>query len=341
MATAEVMELLRCPTCEGALTEDESGFACAECGTDYESVLGIPDLRRQYKDPYLDREEDVAVARQLAEVFDDHDFPGLLREHWRLVGKPPELAERFVAGDMAGAARCATWVTAIERQRGAAFSQADSFLEVGCGTAALAAVVGARAGRVVATDLSIRWLVLAKKRMAEEGIDNVTLVCCAAEAPCFPSGAFDVVGAADVIEHIERPEELVDGAHRALKPGGVLFLTTPNRFSLSLEPHVRLWGVGYLPLRLARVYVSKVRKAPYDHVWLFSARRLRRLLRAGGLEPEVVPPAIPPATQAMYHGLELRLLRLYNRLRGFAPSRALLLLVGPLFHAFARKGTSS
>jgi SAM-dependent methyltransferase len=341
MATAEVIELLRCPTCEGGLIEDDSGFSCVECGTEYGSVLGIPDLRRLYKDPYLGRDEDIAVARQLAEVFDEHDFAGLLREHWRLVGKPPELAERFVAGDMAGPARCATWVDAVERQRGAAFGEADSFLEVGCGTAALAAVVGARAGRVVATDISIRWLVLAKKRMAEEGIENVTLVCCAAEAPCFPSGAFDVVGAADVIEHIERPEELVAGAERALKPGGLLFLTTPNRFSLSLEPHVRLWGVGYLPLTLARIYVQKVRKAPYNHVWLFSARRLRRLLRAGGLAPTIVPPEIPPATQAMYDGLELRLVRLYNRLRAFAPSRALLLLVGPLFHVFARKGPSS
>jgi hypothetical protein len=80
-----------------------------------------------------------------------------------------------------------------------------------------------------------------------------------------------------------------------------------------------------------------VRKAPYDHVRLFSARALRRLLRREGLEPDIVPPQIPVATQRLYGGAELRLVRAYNRLRRLPLVRRLLLAVGPFFHVFALK----
>jgi 2-polyprenyl-3-methyl-5-hydroxy-6-metoxy-1,4-benzoquinol methylase len=337
MATAEALALLCCPACEGELEAADESLACGRCGRRFPVVAGIPDLRLEYADPYVSREQDLALARRLDAISDEHDFAGLLREHWRLTGKPPELAERFVAGDVGGSSRCESWVAEIERERGAPFTADDTFLEVGCGTAALAAAVAGRAGTVFATDLSMRWLVLAKKRLTEQRLDNVRLVCCAAEDPCFPSDAFDAVGAADVIEHVYGQPELVAACQRILRPGGILFLTTPNRFSLSLEPHVRLWGVGFLPLPLARRYVRAVRGVPYERVFLLSARRLRSLLRAERLEARIVPPAIPPATQSMYKGLELRLVRLYNRLRRFAPSRALLLAVGPFFHVFGRK----
>jgi hypothetical protein len=143
--------------------------------------------------------------------------------------------------------------------------------------------------------------------------------------------------ASDVIEHAARPRDFVAGCARMLKPDGLLFLATPNRFSLALEPHVRLWGVGLLPRPLAERYVKAVRGYAYDHVRLLSAPRLRRLLRSVGLRPRIVPPAIPPATQELYRGLELRLVRSYNRLRRVPPARAALLAVGPFFHVFGRK----
>jgi 2-polyprenyl-3-methyl-5-hydroxy-6-metoxy-1,4-benzoquinol methylase len=189
----------------------------------------------------------------------------------------------------------------------------------------------------VASDVSMRWLMLARKRLDDLGCDGVHLVCCSAEEPPFRAGWFDVVGTSDVIEHAARQAAFVAGCAHVLRRGGVLFIATPNRFSLGLEPHVRLWGVGWLPRRWAPRYVSRLRHAPYDHVRLLSARELRRMLAESGLESRIETPEIPVATQEIYSGFELRLVRLYNRVRLIGAVRRSLLTIGPFFHVFARK----
>jgi SAM-dependent methyltransferase len=327
-----------CPLDDGPLRDEDDDLRCERCDRRFPVVAGIPDLRVAYADEYVSREEDVARARELAAHLDSEDLASLLRRHWRRSGRPEALADRFLAGDMATVERSEAYVAALERERGRPLGEGDSFLELGCGTAGLAAVAARRAGDVVASDVSLRWLVLARRRLSDLGLDRVRLACFGAEQPPFPAGAFDVVAASDVIEHVPDQRAFVAGCERALRPGGLLFLATPNRFSLGLEPHVRLWGVGWLPRRLARRYVQRLRRAPYDHVRLLSSFGLRRLLGGEGFRVELHPPEIPPGTQALYSGPELGLVRLYNRLRRLAPVRAGLRLVGPFFHVFATKG---
>lgn len=328
---------LACPACGGHLHEEEDGLRCEGCARRFPVLGGIPDLRLGYEDPYLTLEQDLADAAVLLERSGDLDFAGLLREHWRLAGKRPELAERFLAGDLVSLRRSEAYVAAIEARRGP-LVPADRFLELGCGTGGLAGASSGRAGTIVASDLSMRWLVLARKRLSDLGRGDVHLVCCSAEDPPFKPGYFDVVAASDVIEHAARQPAFLAGCARALRAGGTLFLATPNRFSLGLEPHVRLWGVGWLPRTVAPRYVHRLRKAPYDHVRLLSAWELRRVLSSQGFVPALEVPEIPAATQEIYRGTELRLVRLYNRVRLIGPVRRALLVVGPFFHVFATKG---
>jgi ubiquinone/menaquinone biosynthesis C-methylase UbiE len=307
------------------------------CGRNYTAVRGIPDLRLEYPDPYSSWDEDLEAAGLLAARSDDVDFPGLLREHWRMTGKPGKLVDRFVAGDMGAMDRAESYVAAVEQRVGRPLGPSDRVLEVGCGTAALAAVVARRDSSVVASDVSMRWLVLARKRMEELEVD-VELACCGAEALPFADEAFDVVIAGDVVEHVADQRLFVRECARVLMPGGMLFLATPNRYSLALEPHVRLWGVGFLPRRAARWYVERVRRTPYDHVRLLSSHALRRLLESEGLRVTIEPPAVPEASQRLARGFELRLMHMYNALRGIRAVRRGLLVLGPFFHVFAVKG---
>lgn len=326
-----------CPACTAPLETTGADFACPSCSRVFPSLAGIPDLRLGYPDPYVSLEEDRERALDLAAVADGLDLEALLAEHWRASGYPESLAQRFLGLERSAVIRAAAYLDAIERERGRPLDAGDALLEVGCGTAAVAATAAGRVGRAVATDLSIRWMVLAQKRLAEAGAGAVELACCSAEELPFPAGTFDVVVAADVIEHVADQRDFVAACHSVLRPGGMLFLATPNRLSLGLEPHVRVWGVGFLPRRLAPRYVRAVSGRRYDHVRLLSALGLRRLLSAAGFETTIVPPEIPPSIERLYRGLELRLVRAYNVARRFGVARQSLLAVGPFFHVFATR----
>ncbi|MCU0699263.1 MAG: class I SAM-dependent methyltransferase [Myxococcaceae bacterium] len=86
------------------------------------------------------------------------------------------------------------------------------------------------------------------------------------ELESFSSGTFDVVVATEVVEHVEEPLLVLDTASRLLRPGGLLYLTTPAGDGLN----GRLLGARWSTM------------APPEHLALFSARGLALLLARGG-----------------------------------------------------------
>lgn len=85
-----------------------------------------------------------------------------------------------------------------------------------------------------------------------------------------PSGAYDVVMAAEVIEHVEDPLSLLREMTRLVRPGGLVWLTTPNGNGISM--------------RLLRLDWSVV--SPPEHLQLFTRVGVEALLAASGLRTE-------------------------------------------------------
>lgn len=82
----------------------------------------------------------------------------------------------------------------------------------------------------------------------------------------FPSESFDVVTLMDVVEHVPDPKELVDEIYRVLRPGGILFIVTPNFGSFSVSLYgLEAYGVW-----------------PDQHVVYFQPRTISALLRKVG-----------------------------------------------------------
>lgn len=163
------------------------------------------------------------------------------------------------------------------------FPDARSLLEVGCGTGFVLA--GLRAAfpnlRLVGSELLAEGLELARRRVPD--VELVQLD--AAEMPF--EAEFDVVGAFDVLEHVEDDERALAGMRRAVRDDGGLVLLVPQ--------HPRLWSEMDVVARHARRYTrrdltAKVGKAGFDVVAASSfvsallpamvvSRRVRRLLR--------------------------------------------------------------
>jgi SAM-dependent methyltransferase len=101
----------------------------------------------------------------------------------------------------------------------------ESVLEIGCGTGALtlplAAAVGEH-GRVVAADISEPMLGLARQRVGERGLRNVTLLLGDAQVFTFEPAAFDLATSRMGVMFFADPSAAFRNIASALKPGGRL-----------------------------------------------------------------------------------------------------------------------
>jgi len=136
------------------------------------------------------------------------------------------------------------------------FPHARSMLEVGCGTGFVSAGVR-RANpsiRLVAGEISTAALDLARARLP----DAEFLQMSASALPY--EDEFDVVGAFDVLEHVEDDDAMLSEMRRAVKRGGGLLITVPqHRFLWSPVDEVS----GHKRRYARREVLAKIRGAGF------------------------------------------------------------------------------
>lgn len=92
-----------------------------------------------------------------------------------------------------------------------------------------------------------------------------------------PSGSFDAVVAAEVIEHLYHPEIVLGKINATLRPGGILVGSIPNAFSLANR------------LRLLRGMKEGTPLADPTHINQFSRQEFETLLKKYFQEVEIIP----------------------------------------------------
>lgn len=105
----------------------------------------------------------------------------------------------------------------------------------------------------------------------------------------YPEGRFDVVIASEVLEHVAEPREMLREILRVMRPGGLLWATTPNGRGLS----ALALGLGWSAV------------APPEHLHLFSRGAAESLLRElGFVRARVVTEGFNPfeLVRALRHG---------------------------------------
>jgi SAM-dependent methyltransferase len=152
-------------------------------------------------------------------------------------------------------------------------------LDVGCGNGRHAFEALRRGARVIAADLDGAALADVERMgaamaLAGEVGDGGSLRTVVADARALPfeNGAFDVVIAAEVLEHIREDLTAMAELHRVLRPGGLLAVTVP-----------RWW-----PERVCWAISTEYHDIPGGHVRIYRRADLARRLRRTGLV--IAPP---------------------------------------------------
>ena len=191
------------------------------------------------------------------------------------------------------------------------FRQTNRWLDVGCGAGHLMEVVKSANWEVVGTELST----VAVRRLQEKGytVYNALLK----DLP-EPRQSFDIVTLIEVLEHVPEPIHLLTEVREFLRPGGCLYMTTPNANSLT----VLLKGI------------EEVLRPP-DHLWIWSPHALRKLLSHTGFRPlKIWTDSLNPYKLISRPGKKCNCLEQTERLRDISSKKPLFIWLKKISNFF-------
>ncbi len=120
-------------------------------------------------------------------------------------------------------------------------------LDVGCGGGFLSEALSSKGALVTGIDISEELIELASDHSKQSNL-NISYSCRTVEN--FSSEykhAFDIITCMELLEHVPKPESIINACMHLIKPGGLLFLSTINR---NLK--------AYLQTKIAAEYLLKL-----------------------------------------------------------------------------------
>jgi 2-polyprenyl-3-methyl-5-hydroxy-6-metoxy-1,4-benzoquinol methylase len=170
------------------------------------------------------------------------------------------------------------WITeALHRYASSESRETGAALEVGPGSGVYLPILADLFQVVNGSDIEDAYLKHAHTLLSK--ISNLSLAVDDITDSKLPEGSFDLILCTEVVEHIPDSQAAIAQMHRLLKPGGVLVLSTPQRYS----PLEILAKIAFLPgiIQLVRfIYQESILDS--GHVNLMTEAQVRKQLDAAG-----------------------------------------------------------
>lgn len=142
--------------------------------------------------------------------------------------------------------------------------------DVGCGAGLLCEPLARLGAEVVGVDAAPENIAAARLHAEGQGL---SIGYRAGSVDALGSEPFDLIASLEVVEHVEDPAAFVRGLANALKPGGLLIMSTPNRTPVSRLAMITLGeGLGAIP------------RGTHDWERFLTPEELRAHIEAAGLE---------------------------------------------------------
>jgi SAM-dependent methyltransferase len=143
------------------------------------------------------------------------------------------------------------------------FRKTGKWLDVGCGNGHLLQTVAKDGWDVYGTEYTDEAVEICRRkgiRMQQGRLNPLQ----------YDQGTFDIISSIEVIEHINNFHEELENFNKLLRPGGALYITTPNFNSLSRHLLGDKWSIIEYP----------------EHLCYFTPSTLNRLLIRHGFRQE-------------------------------------------------------
>lgn len=165
------------------------------------------------------------------------------------------------------------------------YKKSNRLLDVGCGAGSFLEAAARDNWEAFGVEISQT----AAEHVRRQGFE---VFCGELEKADYQDGYFDVVIASEVLEHVLDPKALLESVARVLRPGGLLWATTPHGRGIS----ARLLDLAWTTV------------CPPEHLQLFSVNSIKAMLSSAGFRRvEVVTHGVNPFE--IVHELYRRFLR--------------------------------
>ena len=165
-------------------------------------------------------------------------------------------------------------------------------LDVGCGAGLLCEPLARLGAKVTGVDAAPELIAAAQDHAAAVGL-GIDYRAAGVEAL---DGAYDLVTAMEVVEHVADPAAFVRSLAARLAPGGLMILSTPNRTALSRLMTITLAeGFGRIP------------RGTHDYGKFLAPERLSELLDDAGMVVSDVKGIAFSPTRGLHLSEDLRL----------------------------------
>jgi 2-polyprenyl-3-methyl-5-hydroxy-6-metoxy-1,4-benzoquinol methylase len=167
------------------------------------------------------------------------------------------------------------WI--VGKLRECARERPSRAIEIGFGAGVYLPALAEAFTEVVASDLARAHLDHAQPIAAK--YPNIRLVLDDILHSRLPVQHFTLALCSEVVEHIPRTDRVLEGIHRLLEPGGILVLSTPQRWSL-MEMAAKIAFMPGVVQIVRRIYGEAV--FDMEHINLMTAREIERQLSDAG-----------------------------------------------------------
>ena len=189
---------LICPKCKSELKFGDNLISCNSCNKAYEYFENVPVLLPDKTGTDMDYIDHYITDAEEFDYFEERDCPATADDERRL----RQYIQSYVPDGK------------------------KLILDVGCGSAWAAKSFIPKGHKVVSFDISP---VNTSKALEIVKNDNHYAVAGDALNPPFPGKSFDIIIAAEIIEHTVDPENFALSLFNLLKPGGRLIISTPYK----------------------------------------------------------------------------------------------------------------